>query len=249
MNDPRRLLDGGGDPLETELVRFARSDAPPREGKARLLGAMGLAAATTTAAGAGTASGAMSGAKGALALAAKWVVLGGMGAAVAAGTVHVVRPFIGPTPAPVVARSPTPSVTKIAAPSVHAPPSPRSVDSTELAIEPPATPTPMPAPAARVPAHTGDDDMLAEELPYIDRARRSLAEGEPADAIIALNTYELQFLHPGLAEEAHVLRIEALVRLGKMDQARSVADRFVRADPASPYAKRVQSLLRQGDAR
>ena len=250
MNDPRRLLDGGGDPLEANLLRSACADAPPREGKARLLGAMGVAAAATTAAGAGTASGAMSGAKGALALAGKWMVLGGMGAAVAAGSVHFVRPFIAPTPPPVVAQSPTPSVMKIAAPPVHAPPSPLSVDSTEPAIEPPAMPAPMPtpAPAPRVPAHTGDDDMLAEELPYIDRVRRSLAEGEPADAIVSLNTYELHFIHPRLAEEAQVLRVEALVRLGKTEPARSVAERFLRADPASPYAKRVQSLLRQGDA-
>lgn len=85
MNDPRRLLDGGGDPLEANVLRVACGDVPPPEGRARLLGAMGLAAATTTAAGAGTASGAMSGAKGALAMAGKWMVLGGMGAAVAAG--------------------------------------------------------------------------------------------------------------------------------------------------------------------
>jgi hypothetical protein len=254
MNDPRRLLDGGGDPLEAELLRSAWGDAPPREGKARLLGAMGLAGAATTAAGAGTASGAMSGAKGVLAVAGKWVVLGGMGAAVAAGTVHVARPFIAPTPPPVVAQSQTPRVTKIATPSVHAPPSPRSVDSTPPAIAPPAmpapraTPTPTPAPVPRIPARVSDDDMLAEELPYIDRARRSLAEGEPADAILALNTYELHFTHPRLAEEAQVLRIEALMRLGKTDQARSVADSFLRADPASPYAKRVQSLLHQSDA-
>jgi hypothetical protein len=246
MNDPRRLLDGGGGPLEAKVLRSACGDVPPPEGKARLLGAMGLAAATTTAAGAGATSAAMSGAKGALAIAGKWLVLGGMGAAVAAGTVHVVRPFIAPTRPPVVAQSPTPSVMKIAAPSVHAPPSPRSIDSTEPAIEPPAMPTPAPAP--RVPAHTGDDDALTEELPYIDRARRSLAEGEPADAIVSLNAYELRFIHPRLAEEAQVLRIEALVRLGKTEPARSVAERFLRADPASPYAKRVQSLLRQGDA-
>ena len=69
MIDPRRLLDGGGDPLEAELLRSACGDAPPREGKMRLLGAMGVAAAATTAAGAGTASGAVSGAKGALAVA------------------------------------------------------------------------------------------------------------------------------------------------------------------------------------
>lgn len=107
---------------------------------------------------------------------------------------------------------------------------------------------PKPAPAPRAPARAGDDDALTEELPYIDRARRSLAEGKPADAIISLNTYELRFIHPGLAEEAQVLRIEALVRLGKTELARSVAERFLHADPASPYAKRVQSLLRQGDA-
>ena len=93
MNDPRRLLDGGGDPLEANVLRVACGDVPPPEGRARLLGAMGLAAATTTAAGAGTASGAMSGAKGALAMAGKWMVLGGMGAAVAAGSRAGRSPF------------------------------------------------------------------------------------------------------------------------------------------------------------
>jgi outer membrane protein assembly factor BamD (BamD/ComL family) len=46
-----------------------------------------------------------------------------------------------------------------------------------------------------------------------------------------------------LAQEAAVVRIEALSKSGQNQAAAEEAARFLRTHPASPYAKRVQRLV------
>jgi hypothetical protein len=46
-----------------------------------------------------------------------------------------------------------------------------------------------------------------------------------------------------MGPEASVLRIEALAKTGDRAAAKRAADAFLRANPASPYAARVQSLV------
>jgi hypothetical protein len=234
MNEPRRLLDGGGDGIEAEILESARGDAPPAGGKGKLLATMGLVAgvsATSTGAAAGATLAtplATVGGQGAMVLVGKLIVLGAVGVAVAVGTVEVrkgiepVRVVAAPAPAPAPVPVPAPAPAPESAPAPATPPPPRS-------------PSPPP------------DPTLSSELPFLDLARASLARGEPADAITTLNAYDLRFLHPRLAEEATVLRVEALVDLGRVGDARAVAARFLRDDPSSPYAQRVQSLAGQGE--
>jgi hypothetical protein len=245
MNDPQRLLrwhSERGDGLEAALLGSARRDEPPAGSKVRLLATLGVAAGAASAVSAGTAAGAGTGtaagaapagahgALGALGMVGKWVALGAVSATVAVGTARVVT-----------APAPPPSVTVVARPV-----------SAAVAVAPASAPAVAPAPAsapAPAPASAPGTAFppLSAELPFIDLARSSLAKGLPGYALSSLDTYDLRFPHARLAEEARVLRIEALVKLGRTDDARVVADRFLRDAPTSPYAPRVRSLVRDGD--
>ena len=46
-----------------------------------------------------------------------------------------------------------------------------------------------------------------------------------------------------MGPEASVLRIEALVAARDLDAAKREGEAFLRANPSSPYAPRVESLL------
>jgi hypothetical protein len=263
MSDPRRLLEEVGD--GPALLRSACHDQPPAGGKARLLATIGVAAGATTATATATAAGATAGTATAgatttLVLAGKVVVLGLAVAAVAAGAVEVARPKAPPASKPAVAMA-APTVSSAVAihevdlarptPAPELPSAPTPVSAAPAPIDAPPRPARESSPApvtTTAPAGAPSDNPLASELSFIDVARGALARGEPADALTALNAYDLRFFQrPRLAEEAAVLRIEALVDLGRTDEARRVADRFLRADPASPYAKRVRSLVHESD--
>jgi outer membrane protein assembly factor BamD (BamD/ComL family) len=58
-----------------------------------------------------------------------------------------------------------------------------------------------------------------------------------------LDEYARGFPHGALAPEASVLRIEALVAAGDRTAAMRAAQSFLQANPTSPYAQRIESLL------
>jgi outer membrane protein assembly factor BamD (BamD/ComL family) len=79
-------------------------------------------------------------------------------------------------------------------------------------------------------------------------ARRALASGDAAEALRLLDVHDRRFAPPALSAEATILRIEALVAVGRLDEARGLATGFVTAHPDSPYAQRVASLVRAAGA-
>jgi hypothetical protein len=90
-----------------------------------------------------------------------------------------------------------------------------------------------------------DSEHLAEEVALVDRARRALASGDTAGALATLDEYERRFSLRKFAPEALYLRMEALVREGRSDQARSVAAELAARYPRSPHTARARQVLGQ----
>jgi hypothetical protein len=93
------------------------------------------------------------------------------------------------------------------------------------------------------PASTPVGSSAATELMLLDEARGALAAGDPSQALSILEAYRRRFPHAALAPEASVLRIEALVAAGDPTAASRAAQSFLQANPASPYAQRIRSVL------
>jgi hypothetical protein len=82
------------------------------------------------------------------------------------------------------------------------------------------------------------------EAPGADgAARSSLAAGNPREALRALDGFQQRFARGVLGSEATLLRIESPAAAGDRRGAETLARRFLVAQPNSPHAKRLQSLL------
>jgi hypothetical protein len=127
--------------------------------------------------------------------------------------------------------------------------------------EPPVAPAAVPETIATVPVTKLEDlptleapadgakgasapaASLADEVAAIKGAKVALASGNAALALRELDAYRARFPRGRLAQEASVVRIEAQLRSGNAEAASSAADRFLSANPDSPYAARVRSLV------
>jgi hypothetical protein len=115
----------------------------------------------------------------------------------------------------------------------------RSAEPTRPADLPASLAPPLRDPAI-VPAA---DDTLTAEVTALDEARRALAAGDPAPALLALDEYDHRFVQRRLGPEAAVLRIEALLAEGRFGQARQLGNELLAAEPDGAYAQHVRSLL------
>jgi outer membrane protein assembly factor BamD (BamD/ComL family) len=86
-------------------------------------------------------------------------------------------------------------------------------------------------------------DSFHEELTLMESARTALAQDDAAVCIRALDRYERKFPHGMFAEEAPVMRLEALVARGDEEQARSLGTSLLAKNPDGPHASRIRSLL------
>lgn len=140
------------------------------------------------------------------------------------------------------------------------------VDITAEAPAPPSTqrqttvtPTagPAPAPAPR-PSHSSDAPPVApsalikrapvpppsldQELASVQRARAALGRGDASAALAELDRFGRGPGWRQLAVEARLLRIEALARAGRADEARNLARRFVEQNPNNPLVDRARTF-------
>jgi hypothetical protein len=111
-----------------------------------------------------------------------------------------------------------------------------------------------PEPTVEVPAATDpppeekhSSRALGEQVVTIDRAESALAAGNVSEALRLVNDYETRFPTGSLSQEAAVLRIEALSKQGKREEAAALANRFLAAHPSSPYAAKLRRRL-EGDS-
>ena len=77
----------------------------------------------------------------------------------------------------------------------------------------------------------------------LDQARAAIDHGDAARGLSLLDAYASRFPHGVMGPEASILRIEALVNEGDRAAADREGDAFLRANPTSPYAARIASLL------
>jgi hypothetical protein len=227
MNEPRRLRDEPGSPLERSLLEAGRGYTASAATRRKALAALGVASVATS-----TSAAATSLTKAGL---AKWAVAAALvGGGVVTAAHYLAQPGPAPSPAP-SALAVAPSNKQAPAPAVENVPQPAPVVADS---PPPSAPVslPRPEPKAAAPA-------LAAELSALDAARSSLNAGDPKAALVALDAYARNFPHGKLAIEAEVLRIDAMAKSGQTAAARGRAEAFIKRHPDSVLASRVRSSV------
>jgi len=80
---------------------------------------------------------------------------------------------------------------------------------------------------------------VSEEARLLRRADDALQSGSFMYALQLLDELAVRFPSGVLAEERSAERVLVLCKLGRTDQARAEAARFLRSTPGSPLAKRI----------
>jgi TolA-binding protein len=168
-------------------------------------------------------------------------------AAVVGGAIAIVASSAGehetaavdatPPPAPAalpLAVEPEPAQARevAAAPAPEQEPPPE--EAAKIAKKPPAAPA----------AATGSS--LEREKTLLRAAQRALKDGDPKGAFRRLREHERRFPAGDLAELRMALRVTVLCDLGRTDEARAEAERFLRTRPGSPLAARVRTMCSKG---
>lgn len=110
----------------------------------------------------------------------------------------------------------------------------------EASVEPEIrTPTPRTRPTRPEAKPVGDG--ISEEVALLSEARSALGSGEAKRAIGVLARHKKRFPDGVLARERDVSWITALCVLGRVDEARTKADAFLRAHGGSPHAPKVRA--------
>lgn len=77
------------------------------------------------------------------------------------------------------------------------------------------------------------------------RAARSALDREPARALALTGQHAREFPKGMLGQEREAIAINALIRLGRMGEARERGARFIRAYPGSPHSKRIEAAIQK----
>jgi hypothetical protein len=213
------------DPIEPELGALfvrARSDAgPPAGAKARVAERLAMIAPP--------ASGVVRAPK----PSPRWLQLLGtfaLGGAVGAGAMALREPTV-------VER-----VVKVEVPSSPAP------TSAPSAVVVPAVVIP-PAPSAVVAAPVVNVDTLARERTMLDEAKQALGKGDASGALETTRRHEREFPRGQLSEEREAIAVQALVRLGRSEDATARGQRFRSRYPNSVLIPAIDLALEKSKAR
>ena len=110
-------------------------------------------------------------------------------------------------------------------------------------VEPPRRTAPEPRrPPRQAPPPRASSPSLSQELTLVRRARAALRLGMPDRALELLAQHAARFPDARLAQEAAVVRIEAVCATGDSARARSLTADFARAWPHSPLRARVWNM-------
>jgi hypothetical protein len=218
-----------GRPFDRQLVRAARNESPAWGAEERALAALGLSATAMGAVKSRVPSGGALGAGGSALVVASLAV--GIGVAAWAIRSQANARTTIPTLAESAPQIETPALAPAFAPRVTILPAPSS-SVVRAATAPAKTTHVAPLP-------------LSGEIALVQQAARALASGEPSMALRVLDTYGSQYPGGALAEEASVLRAQALARTGEATQARALAERLIAADPQGVFARRLRDVIDQ----
>jgi len=240
----RDALDAERSPDDAEAARLARIEA-------KLLAALGAAPLLVTPPAA-EAPPAVPPAETPAAPApppSSWLGAKGAAAAGAAAVVIGVAFFLSrPSPAPSASPAP-PSAPAIVEPAptvaepASAPPSIKTVSPSELptAIEPPT----KPAPSARentTASAAASSVTDTEEIALLARAHDAL-RGSPAQSLELCREHEKKFPSGRFSQEREAVAIEALVHLGRRDEAAKRWSSFQSRFPGSSHRVHLESLF------
>jgi len=85
--------------------------------------------------------------------------------------------------------------------------------------------------------------MLDAEVAALEKVRSALVQRDARRALLLLDAYDREFPSSSLADEATVLRVDALEQHGNPAAATALAHRFLAAHPASPHASHLHHVL------
>ncbi|MDP1917163.1 MAG: hypothetical protein Q8L14_13060 [Myxococcales bacterium] len=253
------LLDESADPGLRELLESAEVDAPSDRQLERLTAKVAFLFDLPPGGGDGGAGGGGGGPPAPTApVGGVTAAAGGFGvkALVAAGVVAIggvvgVVALREPVPTPVIER-PIPVAPIAVAPKVELPPEPEPVKADELPTKPPPPVKPVVkvaptvAPVAAEPTKATPPPPPAnpdEELTALDDAITAARAGRPAQALAAVDAHLAKFPQSALAQEREVIAIEALVTLGRRDDAKARLTSFRAKWPTSTHLVRLEALL------
>jgi len=126
----------------------------------------------------------------------------------------------------------------VAPPLAESPPRP----APRTAGEPTTNTPPSPSAKAVAPVAPPSPGTLHAETQLLQSVTISLAS-DPGTALSNLDAYDAQFPAGALAEDAGLLRVQALLAAGRRDEATRAAATFERRFPASAFVSRIRSLL------
>src|SRR5262249_27113279 len=139
------------------------------------------------------------------------------------------------------------------APEPHAAPPPvtapvRPAPAAQVqAPTPPAEAVTQPPPRAAAPPPrsraVGAAGDLADQVAFIDSARAAMSAGNGARALEILHRYQDKYPGGSFRPEAAAIRIEALMKLGREAEARTLSERFVAEHRGSLLARRVADVV------
>jgi hypothetical protein len=248
MNQPGRLFDETDDDLERLLLASGRSERSSDQARAQTLAALGIASSavlgsavlgSATAASTVAASTAPTAALGKLTWTKMLIGLSALGVvAVIPPAYHAWRRH-GAPPAGLAAGGAV--VASVAGDGIasHAP-----LPAATVPVAVPATvPVMVRRPAAALGRAAGERASLTRELGALDAIRAALARGEAPRALGLLDTYARRYPQGRLALEAEILRIDALAKAGRADDAHERAAVFLRRHPNSVLTARARRYL------
>lgn len=129
----------------------------------------------------------------------------------------------------------TDQAARASGPGEGAPPPPAEATGPQAAAEnPPVAPEPK--------ARPRPSPVLYGEVAALEGVRTALDHGDSRDALRKLDAYDVAFPRSVLAEEATVLRVDALSQSGDPAAAAALARSFLAANPSSPHAAHLRAL-------
>jgi hypothetical protein len=85
---------------------------------------------------------------------------------------------------------------------------------------------------------------VTPQLEALGAIRATLARGESSRALVLIDDFAARYPSSPMAEEAWVLRIDALSLAGRRFEAASLAESFLHEYPTSAYGERVRARLK-----
>ena len=150
----------------------------------------------------------------------------------------------GPTPV----TAPTASMPGAAVPpTAHRSPKASPRTAAELSSPSPTVTTTTPVGPASTIETKPAPSQLDIEIALVRDARAALRSGDATRALVILDEHAQRFPGGALAEDCDAERVSALCALGRGEEARLLARRFVASHPGSPYASAVATSCGGGD--